>query len=108
VGSLPNPIEVYYENQRGYCEIIQGIKQKKERNTVSSLLLSLPRYNMVGFRIAEKAAANYRLLQSKGLTIRKTIDVIIGIFCAENGFTLVHNDKDFDVMAAVINLQLVR
>jgi predicted nucleic acid-binding protein len=52
--------------------------------------------------------ANYRLLQSKGLTIRKTIDVIIGTFCAENGFTLVHNDRDFDVMAAVINLQLVR
>ncbi|MBN1128702.1 MAG: PIN domain nuclease [Chitinispirillaceae bacterium] len=87
-----------------FCEIIQGIKQEQERDRVSSLLLSLPQYDMVGFRIAEKAADNYRLLQSKGLTIRKTIDVIIGTFCAENGFTLIHNDRDFVTMASAINL----
>jgi predicted nucleic acid-binding protein len=88
-----------------FCEIVQGIKLKQERDRVSSLLLSLPRYDMVGFRIAKKAASNYRLLQSKGLTIRKTIDVIIGTFCAENGFTLIHNDRDFDAMASAINLR---
>ena len=88
-----------------YCELIQGIKLKNERERVSSLLLSLPQYDMVGFRIAEKAADNYRLLQSKGLTISKTIDVIIGTFCSENGFTLIHNDRDFDAMASAIKLR---
>jgi len=41
-----------------YCEVMQGIKMKRDRGQISSLLLSLPRYDMVGFHIAEKSA-NY-------------------------------------------------
>jgi predicted nucleic acid-binding protein len=89
-----------------YCEVMQGIKIKKEREHVGELLLSLPRYNMVGFECAEKAAENYRLLRSNGITVRKTIDVIIGTFCAENKFQLIHNDHDFDLMAPCIGLEL--
>jgi predicted nucleic acid-binding protein len=62
---------------------------------------------MVGFRIAEKAAPNYRLLRERGIRIRKTIDVIIGTFCAENNFDLIHFDKDFDFMAPVIGLKIL-
>ena len=72
-----------------YCEITQGIRSPRERNQVSTLLLSLPQFDMVSFSIAEKPAANYRLLRSKGVTVRKTIDVLIGTFCAENGFQIV-------------------
>jgi predicted nucleic acid-binding protein len=90
-----------------YCEVIQGIKSKNERDLVSSLLLALPRFDLVGFRIAEKAAENYRLLRSRGITIRKTIDVIIGTFCVENGFELIHNDRDFDAMASSIGLEIL-
>ena len=59
-----------------YCEVMQGIRSTRERAQVSSLLLSLPQFDMVGFGIAEKSAANYRLLRSKGITVRKTIDVL--------------------------------
>ncbi len=75
------------------------------RSKVSSLLLSLPKFNMVGFSIAEKSAANYRLLTSKGVTVRKTTDVLVGTFCAEQGFGIVHNDSDFDLMAKHIGLE---
>ena len=88
-----------------YCEIMQGIRSSRERSKVSSLLLSLPQFNMVGFSIAEKSAANYRLLRSKGVTVRKTIDVLIGTFCAEQGFQIVHNNSDFDLMAKHIGLE---
>ncbi len=88
-----------------YCEVIQGIRSNRDRGQVSSLLLSLPHYNMAGFEIAEKAAQNYRLLRSKGFTVRKTIDVIIGTFCAENGFEIVHNDRDLKLMARHIGLE---
>ena len=87
-----------------YCEVIQGIRSSRQRREISSLLLSLPRYEMVGFAIAEKAARNYRLLRSRGVTVRKTIDVIIGTFCAERGFTIIHHDRDFDLMAGHIGL----
>ena len=90
-----------------YCEVMQGIRAPRERSRVSSLLLSLPQFDMVGFSIAEKSAANYRLLRSKGVTIRKTIDVLIGTFCAEHGLRIVHHDSDFDLMAKHIGLEIL-
>jgi len=90
-----------------YCEVMQGIRAPRERSRVSSLLLSLPQFDMVGFSIAEKSAANYRLLRSKGVTIRKTIDVLIGTFCAEHGLRIVHHDSDFDLMAEHIGLEIL-
>jgi len=90
-----------------YCEIMQGIRSHLDRNKVSSLLLSLPQFNMVGFSIAEKSAANYRLLRSKGVTVRKTIDVLIGTFCVEQGFKIIHHDSDFDLMAKHIGLEIL-
>jgi predicted nucleic acid-binding protein len=83
-----------------YCEVLQGIKLKRERDAVASLLLSLPQFDMVGFQMAEKSADNYRLLRSQGVSIRKTIDVLIGTFCVEHGFQIIHHDKDFDVIPA--------
>lgn len=90
-----------------YCEVMQGIRSPRERARVSSLLLGLRRFEMVGFAVAEKAAANYRLLRSKGTTVRKTIDVLIGTFCADHGFQLVHHDSDFDRMAKHIGLDIL-
>ena len=90
-----------------YCEVMQGIRSPRERREVSGLLLSLPQFNMVGFSMAEKAATNYRLLRARGVTVRKTIDVLIGTFCAEHGLQLVHHDSDFDLMAKHIGLDII-
>ena len=90
-----------------YCEVMQGIRSPRERHEVSGLLLSLPQFNMVGFSIAEKSASNYRFLRSKGVTVRKTIDVLIGTFCAEHGLQLIHHDSDFDLMAKHIGLDII-
>jgi predicted nucleic acid-binding protein len=90
-----------------YCEVMQGIRSETERRQVSSLLLALPQFEMVGFDMAQKSAANYRLLRSRGVTVRKTIDVLIGTFCAEHGFPLVHNDADFTQMAPHIGLEVM-
>ena len=90
-----------------YCEVMQGIRVTRERTEVSALLLSLPRFDMVGFSMAEKSASNYRLLRSRGVTVRKTIDVLIGTFCAEHGLPLIHSDSDFDLMAEHIGLDIV-
>ena len=89
-----------------YCEVMQGIRSPRERSQVSALLLSMPQFDMVGFSIAEKSAANYRLLRSKGIPVRKTIDVVIGTFCAEHGFPIIHHDSDFDLMAGLIGLEM--
>ena len=90
-----------------YCEVMQGIRSPRERREVSGLLLSLPQFDMVGFTMAEKSASNYRLLRSKGVTVRKTIDVLIGTFCAEHGLQIIHHDSDFDLMAKHIGLDII-
>jgi len=74
---------------------------------VSELLLSLPQYEMVGFQMAARSAANYSMLRARGITVRKTIDVLIGTFCAESGFGVIHHDRDFDLMATHIGLRIV-
>ena len=89
-----------------FCEIMQGIRSKKEQRRIASLFQSLPRRQMVGFHIAERSADHYRSLRARGITIRKTMDMLIGTFCAENGYTLIHYDKDFDRMARHIGLRL--
>ena len=42
-----------------------------------------------------------------GVTVRKTIDVLIGTFCAEHGLQLIHHDSDFDLMAKHIGLDMI-
>ena len=57
--------------------------------------------------LAVKAAANYRFLRRRGITIRKTIDLLIGTFCIEGSHTLLHSDRDFAPMESFLGLQTV-
>jgi len=57
--------------------------------------------------LAIAAAKNYRLLRSEGITIRKTIDLIIGTFCIAHGHTLLHDDRDFSPMETHLGLKII-
>ena len=57
--------------------------------------------------IAVESAKNYRILRKKGVTVRKTIDVIIATFCIENDLPLLHSDRDFKIMERHLNLKVV-
>ncbi len=59
---------------------------------------------MGDYENAVKSAENYRTLRKTGITVRKTIDVIIGTYCIENNFQLLHNDKDFLPMEEILCL----
>ncbi|WP_298256779.1 hypothetical protein [Bradyrhizobium sp.] len=50
---------------------------------------------MAGNGIAVSAAHNFRSLRKRGVTVRKTIDLLIGTWCIENRRPLLHNDSDF-------------
>lgn len=89
------------------AEIMQGIKTKNEIATANHIISLLEYYDLVGRDIAFKAAENYRYLRKKGVTIRKTIDVIIGTFCIENQIKLLHNDRDFDPFVKFLGLEIL-
>lgn len=77
------------------AEVLQGFKDDRDYETAKSVLVSFPCFSICGEEIAIKSSNNYRTLRKKGVTIRKTIDIIISTFCIENELTLLHNDKDF-------------
>ena len=52
------------------------------------------------------SAGNYRKLRKQGITVRKTIDVLIATFCIRNDHTLLHNDRDFDAMIDLLDLDV--
>ena len=62
---------------------------------------------MLGKKLAIKSAENYRKLKKKGITARKTIDVIIATFCIENNLLLLHSDRDFRIMEKHLALRVV-
>ena len=87
-------------------EFLQGFRDNKQFQTAKMLMNSLEYYDFVGKQMATKAAENFRLLRKKGVTVRKTIDVLIATFCIEHGFELLHNDRDFEPMKEILGLQV--
>lgn len=53
------------------------------------------------------AAANYRFLRRRGITVRTTVDLLIGTFCIERGHALLHSGRDFEPMERLLGLQAV-
>jgi|SRR5690606_2775923 len=78
-----------------FLEILQGFKSDKDYNLAKKSLNTLDQFEMFGHNQVLKAANNYRKLRKKGITIRKTNDVIIATFCIENKMPLLFLDKDF-------------
>ena len=87
-------------------EFLQGFRDNKQFQTAKMLMNSLEYYDFVGKQMATKAAENFRLLRKKGVTVGKTIDVLIATFCIEHGFELLHNDRDFEPMKEILGLQV--
>lgn len=78
------------------AEVLQGFRHDSDYLTAKSLLESLEFRDMVGKEIALLSANYYRILRQQGITVRKTMDMLIGSFCIANHLPLLHADKDFD------------
>jgi predicted nucleic acid-binding protein len=85
-------------------EVLQGARDDAHAARIERSLRIFQIERMLDERIATKAASNYRMLRSRGITVRTTIDLIIATFCVERGHSLLHDDRDFDAMAAHLGL----
>ena len=88
-------------------EVLQGARDEAHAARIERNLRSYPIAPMLDEAIAVEAARNYRVLRARGVTVRKTIDLIIGTFCQVGGHALLHDDRDFDPMAAHLGLLVV-
>lgn len=90
------------------AEFLQGFREERDYLDAKKIMDSLEYHDFVGREIAVQASMNFRLLRKRGITIRKTIDMIIATFCIENGYQLIHNDRDFDPMEEHLGLLIRR
>lgn len=87
-------------------EILQGFDSDTDFKKAKKALYHLDCVQLGGKSLAIKAASNFRFLRSKGVTIRKTVDMLIGSWCIEHEVELLHNDKDFDQIAVHLPLEI--
>ena len=88
------------------CEVLQGLRSDAEARAVEDALREFEIVSLVDAELAVKAATNYRFLRRRGITVRKTIDLIIGTYCIQRGHTLLHSDRDFAPMERFLGLQI--
>ncbi len=86
-------------------EVLQGISDDREFELTRKSLTELPVITLGGDDVAVKAALYYRRLRKLGITVRKTIDVIIAARCIENDLTLLHDDRDFEPFVTYFGLR---
>ena len=77
-------------------EVLQGFTRDRDYRIARELLTSLTVFTLGGQEMALQSARNFRLLRKKGITVRKTIDVLIATFCIANKLPLFHWDRDFE------------
>ncbi len=90
------------------AEVLQGFKSDRDFNKAKELLSNFRFMEMLGKELAIKSAKNYRFLRKTGVTVHKTIDVIIGTFCIHHNISLLHDDQDFDPLTKHLGLHAVK
>ena len=90
-----------------YLELLQGVKNEKEFDFLNEYLSTQIFHNLNDIKKSYLEASKIKLKCSKkGITIRSTIDLLIVQIAIENNLFLLHNDKDFNNIAKVVELKL--
>ncbi len=77
-------------------EVLQGTRDDRSFHAALAHLSGFRRIQISDGAIAIAAAQNYRTLRARGVTIRKTIDVLIATRCLMDDMPLLYRDRDFD------------
>ena len=87
-------------------EVLQGVRSETDAVSVEAALRRFDVVPMLDPELAVIATTHYRRLRASGITVRKTIDLIIGTFCIARGHALLTADRDFAPMAGHLGLTL--
>ena len=88
-------------------ELLKGARDDAHAARLERSLRQFQLVSLLSPDLACRAARNYRELRRRGITIRKTADVIIGTFCIEHRHALLHDNRDFVPMEEHLGLTVV-
>lgn len=89
-------------------EVLSGVRSEREWLEVQDKFGYLDRLRADPYDRAEAAARLYLFLRQQGITIRKHNDCLIAQYAIDARLRVVHNDVDFDRIAAASTLQLYK
>lgn len=86
-----------------YQEVLQGARNKKEWQLLKDYLSTQVIYYLPPTsETYEEAAFLFFTLRRNGVTPRSTIDILIALTAIKHNLILLHEDRDFDIMASHI------
>jgi predicted nucleic acid-binding protein len=86
-------------------EVLQGVVDERQARKVQVALCRFETAAMLNAELAIAAAGHYRHLRARGITVRKTIDLVIGTFCMAHDHMLLHCDRDFEPLCQHLGLR---
>lgn len=87
-------------------EVLSGARDHAHAARLERSLRRFRVEAMLDDALAVSAARYFRLLRGQGITVRRTVDLLIATFCIERGHALLHQDRDFDLIARHLDLKL--
>jgi predicted nucleic acid-binding protein len=97
----------YFLTRFTQLELLRGTRNEAEWTELASYVND-QYYVEATDRTWPRAARIYFELRKRGQTVRSMIDCCIAQLAIENDLTLIHNDRDFDILAGVRPLRHVR
>ncbi len=88
-------------------EILRGIRSDKNYNKTKSELDSFVQVSMLSPELASEYAGFYRILRKKGITVRKSGDIIVAGYCIIHDLPLLQKDRDFKPYEKRFGLRLL-
>jgi predicted nucleic acid-binding protein len=83
-------------------ELLSGATSQRAFEQIQTLTDGLRMLEVDGRVDYRDAAIAYRAVRANGGTVRKLLDCLIAVVALRAGATLVHRDRDFDVLAAAL------
>jgi len=88
-------------------EVLQGARDNAHARRIERGLRQYVVVPLLNAGLAVEGARNIRLLRDRGVTIRKTVDIIIGTFCIAGRHVLLHDDRNFAPMEKHLGLRVL-
>jgi predicted nucleic acid-binding protein len=88
-------------------EVLQGFREERAHHIAREAMLALPIVEapLRTERFLE-AAELYRAARRAGITVRSGVDCLIAACALRHHLTVVHRDRDFDLLARVSSLSV--
>ena len=80
-------------------ELLAGARSKREVSATRRRMLAFPLLGVRDLVTYERASAVWRACRRAGEPVRNTLDCLIAAVAIREGATVLHADRDFDVIA---------